>query len=268
MGTERADFTGVKETLLYTLYFRALDQRSASPIVGDSWAPGLVERIADNKGLRTARRGASGRFSPLLRARRLDDWTRAFLDRHPAAVVLHLGCGLDSRVFRIDPPPGVDWYDVDYPEVIELRGRLYPEREHTHAIAASVTDPDWVAGIPAGRPVLVVAEGLVMYLTEAELRALLDRLTGRFSRGELIFDASGKLQTLVTRLFRWTLGDPYDLERWNPALTLREQIPLTADHPRIPSRGYRLLFRAMNAIPATRRAMTLLRYELHSGGAG
>lgn len=263
MATERADFTGVKETLLYTLYFRALDQRSRSPIVGDTWAPEMVARIADNKGFRTARWGASGRFSPLLRARRLDDWTRGFVARHPEAVVLHLGCGLDSRAWRIDTPPGIDWYDLDYPEVIELRQRLYPQRDHYRTIASSVTDPGWVSDIPADRPVLVVAEGLTMYLTQTELTQLLARLTGRFSGGELIFDASGVLQARMTRLFRWTLDDPHDLERWNPALTLVEQVPLTADFPRIPAPGYRILFQLMNAIPATRKAMTLLRYALH-----
>ena len=48
-----------------------------------------------------------------LRAKQLDDWCTDFLQRHPDAVVLHLGCGLDGRVFRLDPPPSVLWFDVD-----------------------------------------------------------------------------------------------------------------------------------------------------------
>lgn len=262
MATERVDFTGVKETLLYTLYYRALDQRSKSPVVGDRWAPEVVERI-EGRGLRIAKWGASGRFTPLLRASRLDDWTRQFLAHHSEAIVLHLGCGLDSRAFRIDPPPGVEWFDLDYPEVIELRTRLLPaERDHYRMIAASVTDPDWLTGIPADRPVLVVAEGLMMYLTQTELTRLLERLTDHFANGELVFDASGALQAKMTKLFKWTLDDPHDPERWNSALTLLEQVPLTADFQRIPPRRYRILFQVMNQIPATRKAMTLLRYGL------
>jgi methyltransferase (TIGR00027 family) len=261
--TEKVDLAGVKETLLYTLYYRALDQRSKSSIVGDPWAPEVVARIEDNKGLRTAKWGASGRFTPLLRARRLDDWTRRFLAHHSDAIVLHLGCGLDSRAFRIDTPPGVDWFDLDYPEVIELRRRLYPERDHYRMIASSVTDPHWLTGIPADRPVLVVAEGLMMYLTQTELMRLLERLAERFSRGEMAFDAVGALQAKMSKLFKWTLGDPHDLERWNPALTLLEQVPVTADFQRIPIRRYRVLFQLMNRVPATHNAMTLLRYGLH-----
>ncbi|MGK5558782.1 class I SAM-dependent methyltransferase [Actinomadura kijaniata] len=63
-----------------------------------------------------------------LRARRLDDWCAAFLGRHPDAVVLHLGCGLDSRVFRLDPGPSVSWFDVDLPNVVDLRDRRVGHR--------------------------------------------------------------------------------------------------------------------------------------------
>ncbi|CCV05358.1 Tetracenomycin polyketide synthesis O-methyltransferase tcmP (fragment) [Mesorhizobium metallidurans STM 2683] len=65
--------------------------------------------------------------------------------------MLHLGCGLDTRIFRVDPPQGVEWFDVDYPEVIELRRKLYPSRDHYHRVASSVTEPDWPAEVPGNR---------------------------------------------------------------------------------------------------------------------
>jgi O-methyltransferase involved in polyketide biosynthesis len=61
--------------------------------------------------------------------------------------VLHLGCGLDSRVFRIDPLATVHWYDIDFPDVIELRRRLYPERHDYTLIPASVTEAGWLDAI-------------------------------------------------------------------------------------------------------------------------
>ncbi|XVQ85661.1 class I SAM-dependent methyltransferase [Microbispora siamensis] len=70
---------------------------------------------------------------------------RSFLADHPDAVVLHLGCGLDARVYRIDPPATVDWYDLDYPPVIELRQQFLPPREHYTLIGSSVTDLTWLA---------------------------------------------------------------------------------------------------------------------------
>ena len=100
-----------------------------------------------------------------MRAKAFDDWTSPFIDRHPDAIVLHLGCGLDSRVFRVDPPAAVSWFDVDLPEVIELRRRLYPARDDGYRlIGASVTDLGWLREMPRDRPAMVVAEGLMPYL--------------------------------------------------------------------------------------------------------
>lgn len=103
----------------------------AAPIVGDPWAADVLRQIkaAAFRSTVKARLGASGRFTPPLRARRLDDWTREFLTAHPGATVLHLACGLDSRAFRIDAPDGVHWYDLDHTDVIELRERVYPRRD-------------------------------------------------------------------------------------------------------------------------------------------
>lgn len=255
------ELSDVQRTLLYTLYFRALDQRSRTPLVGDTWAAEVVDRVAaDNrKGLLTAKLGASGRFPPLLRARRLDDWTREFLDQHPNATVLQLGCGLDSRAFRLDVPPTVEWYDLDFPDVVELRRLVYPGREGYRLLASSVTDPGWLDDIPADRPALIVAEGVLPYLTEADVRQLLVRLTDRLPGGELIFDGVAGPTARMTKLFRWSLGDPAELERWNSRLTLVDVVPVVADFERIPNPGYRALFQLMNEIPAMRSSMRLLR---------
>lgn len=252
--------TEAKETPLYTLYFRALDHRSKTPLVGDPWADDVLSQIDHNR--RKLRLAAADRILVLLRAKRLDDWTRGFLDRHPDATVLHLGCGLDSRAFRIDPPETVRWYDVDYPEVIDLRRRVYPERDGYQMIPSSVTDPNWLDEIPADRPVLVIAEGLLPYLAETDVQQLFGRLTERFPHGELFFDALAPWVAKLSKLFSWALRDPDDLERWNPRLTLVDHVALVSDFDRIPHRGYRMTYRLMNTIPATRNMMRLLRYSL------
>ncbi len=111
-----------KETYLATLYGKALDASAARPILGDRWAADAVARIDYNfEGLNLPR----GHDITLpLRAGHFDRWTRAFLAANPASTVLHLGCGLDTRVYRIDPEPRVRWFDVDFPDVIALREAL------------------------------------------------------------------------------------------------------------------------------------------------
>ncbi|MEQ4722253.1 class I SAM-dependent methyltransferase [Nonomuraea sp. B19D2] len=79
-----------------------------------------------------------------LRGRELDRWTREFLTAHPEATVPHLACGLDTRVHRLDPPPSVRWFDIDFPDVIEARPQAIPDRPHVHSIAANLTEPGWL----------------------------------------------------------------------------------------------------------------------------
>ena len=99
--------------------------------------------------------------------------------------MLHLGCGLDSRAFRIDPTATVRWYDIDMPDVIEMRKKIYPERHDYRMIGTSVTDPQWLYQIPADHPVLLVAEGLVAYIAEEEVMKLFNRITEKFPQWTL-----------------------------------------------------------------------------------
>ena len=102
------------------------------------------------------------------RSAHFDAWTNQFLAAHPHAVVLHVGCGLDSRFFRLQPGPGVEWYDVDYPESPRFAA------SSTRPLSAITSSPPrsptrwWLADIPADRPTLMIGEGLTMYLTEQD----------------------------------------------------------------------------------------------------
>jgi hypothetical protein len=115
------------------------------------------------------------------------------IELHPHAV---LASDLDHpNELRIDldPGPGVQWYDVDYPDVADLRRQLFPARDNYRVIAASVTDPAWLTEVRSDRPTLMIAEGLTMYLTESDGVALLRRIVDTFGSGELQFDAFNRL---------------------------------------------------------------------------
>lgn len=125
METEKVRLTKEKETYLITLYGKAMDNCAEKPILGDKFADEVVRHIDFDFEKLKVPKGAE--ITLPMRAKHLDQWTREFLAANPVSTVLHLGCGLDSRVFRIDPPATVRWYDVDMPDVIELRRRLYPD---------------------------------------------------------------------------------------------------------------------------------------------
>jgi methyltransferase (TIGR00027 family) len=249
----KVDFSSVRWgsvewTNLVTLYLRAYESRSRRPILGDHIAAEAVDRIDyDFKRIHRTSLPASNQYLVALRAKQLDDWCAAFLARHADAVVLHLGCGLDGRGYRLAPPPSVLWFDLDQPAVIELRRRLYDDTDSYRMIGSSVTDPQWLDHIPTGRPTLVVAEGLLMYLQESEVRQLLERLTDRFDTGELLFDTlsalAPRLSKVLTRgIITWGIRDARDIETWNPRLRFLEQTSMLAGYRKIESTPVRLIY--------------------------
>jgi O-methyltransferase involved in polyketide biosynthesis len=267
-GKHAVQLDNEKATLLITLNAKALDYRSKRPILGDKAADDLVRSIEydfakfksfDNDNM------------TVLRAKQYDDWIREFLTTHPDALILYLGCGLDTRALRIDPPPTVSWYDLDYPDVIALREQFFAPRQGYAMIASSVIDPGWLEMIPRDRPTMIVAEGLFEYLAESDVRALLNRLTSHFERGELAFDV---LSSFAVRLGRsqleattgarhlWAVDDTRTIEQLDPklkksaelsvfALTSVKQLPWV----------FRLLFTGAASVPRLRNMIRLLRYE-------
>jgi methyltransferase (TIGR00027 family) len=267
--TEKVDFTDVKWTMLVTLYMRALDSRTKGSILHDHAAADALGRIDYNR--RWAMWStALDRYTAVLRAKQLDDWATEYLSRHPDASVLHLGCGLDSRAFRLDLPGGVHWFDVDLPEVIELRRRLYPERDGYRMIASSVVEEEWLHQVPADRPTLVIGEGLLMYLAPDDVDGLLRRITDRFTAGgELLFDGAKPWAISMSNLLfgaagmrmGWAIRDGQELERLNPQLRFVTAMSPLTRYLEIPLRGFRLMHRAVCAIPAYRDALRLYRFE-------
>ncbi len=272
MTDTRVDFTDVRWTQLAALYLRALDARSAAPILGDDEAVAAMRRIDADFGSLRMRSTAGDRWMVILRARTLDRWAAEFLERHPGATVLHLGCGLDSRAFRLPRPPGTLWFDVDLPDVIALRRRLYADDEGYRMLGCSVTDPSWTDGVPTDGPVLVIAEGLLMYLDPADVAGLLRHVAATFPSGELLFDGMAPSVVRKTRLLpgpwralrmNWAVRDGvegHDVARIDSAFRRVAVTPVLSLHGWVPQPAMRWLYRVLDAIPAMRRSVRLFRY--------
>ena len=272
MDRIRVDLEGPPQTMLATLYAKALDADASPSILGDHYAKAAVARIEYDWETTTidARRAPS----VAVRSKHFDNWARQFLDVHPEAVVLHAGCGLDARVYRLDPPPGVRWYDVDYPEVIGLRERLYPARTNYRMLPASVTDPSWLAEIPADLPALFLGEGLTMYLKKDDGLALLRRVVNRFPSGELQFDAFNTfgirtqvINAVVRRSgskLHWGIDGPGDIVDGVPGVRLLAwESVFDSDTFDLVSPLARRIGRVMAAVPTLR---TMAQYHRYAFG--
>lgn len=275
MQTEMVALTREKETLLITLWAKAGESLLPDSLLKDRFAAEAAARLDyDFARLKIDRDLMVGLA---MRAHVLDGWTRDFLSRHADGLVLHLGCGLDSRVFRIDPPAGLAWYDVDYPEVVALRHKLYPPRDDYRLIGSSVTAPGWLETVPRDRPAMVVAEGLLPYLPEEEVPLLLQRLVRHCRSGEIVFDAYSPLGLNMIALqpsiratgavLHWSLDDPAELERQVPGLELVTELtasdPDGYDQAQIARMSWpaRFAMHFFSLIPPLARMGLLLRYR-------
>jgi O-methyltransferase involved in polyketide biosynthesis len=266
------ELVGVQKTLSPVLKAKALDNRLPDPILGDRYAEQAMRRLdpSYDKG----RFGASQvGLAAVVRTKTHDDWARSFLTDHPDAVVLHLGCGLDARVYRIDPPATVDWYDLDYPSVIELRREILPPRDHYTLIGAAVMDLTWLERIPSDRPVLMVAEGLIPYLTEPEVKRLLTSVVDAFPAGQIQIDTasvfafrSSKWNPMLRKYdaqFHSGFDDPAAMADWHPRLEYVDEAPMN-DAPLLMAKAppnVRRLYRVLNAIPGMKRSTRLVRFR-------
>jgi O-methyltransferase involved in polyketide biosynthesis len=243
MSIALPEFTPAQESLFLTLGSRALDSRLPRPFLGDTMADEIIATIGYgldkfpqlNTKLLDRR---SKVFDVAVRAKILDEMVRRFVLLRPDAVVLDLGAGLDGRISRVNPPPTVEWYDVDFPEVVALRRKLLPQPANAHNVGADLTDPDWLHDIPRDRPAMIVADGLVLFLGQDDFVSLLNRLTAHFPGGELALNAyttyamwtfkhSRAMRAIAGGMANPGINDPRQLEHWVDGLTLLDEIFLT-----------------------------------------
>lgn len=122
-----------------------------------------------------------------MRSAVFDRWTKQQMEENPDAVVLHVGCGMDSRCQRVEIRNHL-WFDVDFPEVIAERKRYFKESEYYHMIGSDIREGAWLSGIPAGKTAIIVMEGVSMYLTPGELKTVLKRWKDYFPEVRILMD--------------------------------------------------------------------------------
>jgi O-methyltransferase involved in polyketide biosynthesis len=239
--TPNQDLSGVAKTLLITLYIRAVESQRPDALIKDKRAEELVRQL-DQESLRKtlALTDDFSRVAVILKGRDFDRFAQDFLVRHPDAVVLHIGCGLDTRFERVcseQPDNGrVEWYDLDLPDVIELRRKLVGgEGVRQHFLACSALDSAWLDTVSAHRqrPFLFLAEGVFMYFEEVQVKSLVLTLRDRFPGAELVFDAFSPFmrwahnfkvtRTGIGAYLHWALKHGQDLERWGDGIRLLDE---------------------------------------------
>ena len=175
--SEKITLSGVPETMLQTVFARAKETKTRGAIT-DNKAVELIDRLDYDFSM--ADKDAAMHSGVIARTIVLDKLVKTYLAGHGGAVVVNIACGLDTRCYRMSGYS--HWYNLDLPETIAVREKLLPESRKISQIAMSAMD-DWGGEIKeTSTDVLVIIEGLTMYLSESDVKCIFDVIAARFDR--------------------------------------------------------------------------------------
>ena len=257
----------VNKTLYIPLYGKAFVSRNGI-LLEDK----MAERIWEDSGFELTGKSASKwlAYSMAMRAAVFDRWTARMLEARPEAVVLHLGCGLDSRCQRVG---GSNlWYDMDFPEVIGERQKYFEQTANYRMIGGDLRQEAWLEEIPEGKSAIVAMEGVSMYLAPEELETLLGRLRSRISEVHLLMDCYSTFAAKASKYKNpvkdvgvsavYGLDDPRTLAENAGYRFLREHAMAPATMIRQLKTGERILFSNLYAGKTARKLYRM--YELEA----
>jgi O-methyltransferase involved in polyketide biosynthesis len=205
----------------------------------------------------------------VMRMRKFDSHVRDFLIRNPDAVVVHIGCGLDTRFERVDNG-FVEWFDLDLADVIDLRKKLLSTSVNRyHMLASSFFEDGWIDEVSAYklRAFLFIAEGVLPYFNESQVKSLVLKLCEHFPGSELICDAhtpfviwADNLQLAHAKVkarLQWGIKAGTDLESWGAGIKLLDEWNYyDDDEPRLKA------YRWARHIPAIAKSSGVFHYRL------
>ena len=239
----------VNRTLYIPLYGRARVSRAGiilhDPAAERIWA---VEAFP----IRGSARSKWLAYNMAMRARVFDEWTQAQLAEAPDVLVLHVGCGLDSRCERVKAERGM-WMDCDLPEVIAARRAHYAETERYRMAALDACCPAQIEALPEARTAIVVMEGLAMYLTGDELNAFFAALRRKYGHLRALLDVytamgarASRLKNPVRAVGVTALHGVRDIAAVSGGLRVSGELSFTPEHlvAQLP-RGERMIFRLL-----------------------
>lgn len=232
---------GVPETLLIPLRGRCLETKREDGIIHDPKSVEIVEMLDhDYTGDELP---WDGQILMAARTEILDEVTRKFLDDNPDSVVVNLGCGLDTRVHRVDNGR-VLWYDLDLCECIDIRQKFFEQNDRIKFVSKSVTDFSWIDEITKGRKTLFIAEGLLNYFSEEDVKQIVRMIKNNFPDAEMVFEAYSMLIKQSGRwhrqqhvrnafsLFKWGVITGKKMEKWDEGIKFLNDFHYIDRHPK------------------------------------
>jgi O-methyltransferase involved in polyketide biosynthesis len=228
----KIDLGNVQRTLFLPLWGRATESKKLHPMLVDDTAVKIIDRVDYDFSMMAKNLDELSQIAWIQRSLICDRVIKKFLESDPQGTIVNVGCGLDTTFDRVDNGK-LTWYDLDLPDVIELRKQFIPESDRRHFIPASLLDDDWLPRIEHGGRVLFISAGVLYYFEETEVREFLKRLLESFPGSEIFFDACSPIGMRVANKkvvessgldershLKWGLKNVNDILSWDGRISL------------------------------------------------
>jgi O-methyltransferase involved in polyketide biosynthesis len=215
-----------------------VESHKPTPRLVDKTAAEIIERIEYDFSTISSTINPLTQYAWIARSIHIDRTIRQFLQKHPAASVINIGCGLDTTFERTDNGRLL-WYDLDLPDVIRLREMFIGQSSRRTFIASSFLDDDWFHKLTVNDNVLFLAAGVFYYFDENQIRGFFSRLASMFPGSEAVFDVVSPLGVRVANklvlkasgmdegsLLKWGLKDASELRDWDDRISVLEEYPM------------------------------------------
>jgi methyltransferase (TIGR00027 family) len=211
--------TDVSKTSIATLRCHVIESKKKNPIINDPMAEYCLEKLTSFASSEDMSGIFKKKLSPVLtnhiaiRARKYDRIVNDFISVNPGCTVVNLGCGFDTRYWRINNQ-NCTFIELDLPEVVDLKREILKDKMKYEIIGCSVFDTFWIERVvlKGNRNILLIAEGLFMYLPRKEVISLFKRFSERFFHSQIVFEVvtekytKGIWKKIVTYKIRRELG--------------------------------------------------------------
>lgn len=251
---EQVKVTGVPETMIQTLYARAKETGKKNAKIKDDMAVEIVSKI--DYDFSNADKDKAMSSGVVARTIVLDQMVGEYLDNHPGAVVINIACGMDTRCYRMEGRYS-RWYNIDLPETIEIRKRFFTENGPIYQIAKSAMDESYADEIIYDKEdVLVIIEGLTMYLNEADVRQMFSIIEKKFQTATVLVEVMSPFVVQHVKeksiegsnaKFSWGVKSGKELQQLLPAFTCKDDVSLVEGMKKIMP-----IYRVIGKIPAIR----------------
>jgi O-methyltransferase involved in polyketide biosynthesis len=230
------DLGNVQKTLFLPLWGRAYETEKADPLLVDKTALEISEKVDFDFSTITRNISELSQIAWIMRSVCVDRVIATLLEKYPKATIVNIGCGLDTTFDRVDNGR-LFWYELDLPDVIELRSRFIKESERRKTIPTSFLEEGWLKEIIIGDYVLFIAAGVFYYFEEEGIKDFLKKLADEFPGGEALFDvcspfgvrAANKMVVKRAGLdeksfLKWGLKHTKDILSWDKRFKLLRTI--------------------------------------------